>query len=357
MNTINRDDVLDSRSSDIFRLIVESYLNEGEPLGSRALSRQLPVSLSPASVRNVMSDLEDLGLIYSPHVSAGRLPTERGLRFFVDAFMDTAEIDDEQRALVDAHMGGSNLPGRQNTEHVLTEASRLLSRVSRGAGLVVAPKREDAVKHIEFILLEDTKVLAVLVWESGDVENRIIDIKPGITVDQLVKAANYLNHHARGQTLADMRLAMLARRDQARAELDELSASLVENGLAIWSGDPGSSHARLIVRGRSNLIETTEDKQSVARIKLLLDELERKDEIVNLLDLAQTASGVKIFIGSENQLFSLSGSSLVVAPYQDKNRKVVGAIGVIGPTRLNYARIVPVVDYTARMISRMLERQ
>lgn len=345
-------ETLDERSRDIFRLIVESYLNEGEPVGSRSLSRQLPVSLSPASVRNVMSDLEDLGLIYSPHVSAGRLPTEQGLRFFVDAFMDTGEISDDERAIVEASMSGSD---KTVTDQVLTDASRLLSQVSRGAGLVVAPKREEAMKHIEFIRLEDTRALAVLVWESGEVENRIIEIAPGITVDQLAKAANFLNHHARGQTLASARSDMLARRDQARAELDELSATLVENGLAVWSsGD--DNLARLIVRGQSNLVENTDDKASVARIKLLLDELERKEEIVNLLDLAQSASGVRIFIGSENQLFSLSGSSLVVAPYRDSERRVVGAIGVIGPTRLNYARIVPVVDYTARMISQMLEK-
>lgn len=347
---------LDARSRDIFRLIVEGYLNEGEPMGSRALSKQLPQALSPASIRNVMSDLEDLGLIYAPHVSAGRMPTEQGLRFFVDAFMDTGEVNDDERALIDASMVGSN-KNASVTESMLTEASRLLSRVSRGAGLVVAPKREEAMKHIEFIQLEDTKALAVLVWESGEVENRVVNLQPGTTASQLGEAARFLNHHARGHTLAGARNEMLRRRDQIRQELDVLSAELVESGLAVWSGEGNDNPTKLIVRGRSNLIENTDDKANVARIKLLLDDLERKEEIVNLLDLAQTGSGVRIFIGSENRLFSLSGSSLVVAPYRDQERKVVGAIGVIGPTRLNYARIVPMVDYTARMISQLLEKQ
>jgi len=347
-------DSLDDRSRDIFRLIVESYLNEGDPVGSRALSRQLPVSLSPASVRNVMSDLEDLGLIYAPHVSAGRMPTEQGLRFFVDAFMETGDISAEERTMVERSMGSSQ---EGMATAMFDEASRLLSRVSRGAGLVVAPKREEEMKHIEFIQLEEAKALAVLVWESGEVENRIIDLQPGVTTDQLAKAANFLNHHARGRTLEMARKEMMARREQTRSELDELSAALVESGLAVWSGGARDDPARLIVRGRANLVEHVEDKANVARIKLLLDDLERKEEIINLLDLARNGSGVRIFIGSENQLFSLSGSSLVVAPYRDQERRVVGAIGVIGPTRLNYARIVPVVDYTARMISQMLEKQ
>jgi heat-inducible transcriptional repressor len=305
-------------------------------------------------VRNVMSDLEDLGLIYAPHISAGRLPTEQGLRFFVDAFMETGDISMEERTMVERSMGAGQ---DHETGVMFDEASRLLSRVSRGAGLVVAPKREEEMKHIEFIQLEEGKALAVLVWESGEVENRIVDLEPGVTTDQLAKAANFLNHHARGRTLAAARTEMMARREQTRSELDELSAALVESGLAVWSGGTRGDLARLIVRGRANLVENTEDKANVARIKLLLDDLERKEEIINLLDLAQDGSGVRIFIGSENQLFSLSGSSLVVAPYRDQERRVVGAIGVIGPTRLNYARIVPVVDYTARMISQMLEKQ
>lgn len=347
------DDMMDDRSRDIFRRIVESYLNEGEPLGSRSLSKQLPVSLSPASVRNVMSDLEEMGLIYAPHVSAGRLPTEQGLRFFVDAFMDSAEVSPDERALIDSHM---RVESGDITETMLTEASQLMSRMSRGAGLVIAPKREEALKHIEFVQIEENKALAVLVWESGEVENRVLVLPPGTTPSQLGSAAKFLNHHARGQTLQSARSDMERRREQIRAELDELSADLVDRGLGVWSGGNDGNPARLIVRGRSNLIGNFTGEDDVERVKLLLDDLERKEDIVNLLDLAETGQGVRIFIGSENRLFSLSGSSLVVAPYRDSERRVVGAIGVIGPTRLNYARIVPMVDYTARMISRLIDR-
>jgi heat-inducible transcriptional repressor len=349
------DEKLDERSRDIFRRIVESYLTEGEPVGSRNLSKMLPTSLSPASVRNVMSDLEALGLIYAPHVSAGRLPTEQGLRFFVDAFMDAGAVSDEERAIIDQQLGSGE--GHPHTEQLLTEASQMLSRVSSGAGLVLAAKRDGAMKHIEFVRLEETKALAVLVWESGEVENRIIDLPAGMTASQLAEAANFLNHHARGQTLADVRRAINAMRGEIRAELDALSASLVERGLAVWSGANDGHPRQLIVRGRANLLENLSDAEEIERTKMLLDDLERKDEIINVLDMAEEGSGVRIFIGSENRLFSLSGSSLVVAPYRDTNRRVIGALGVLGPTRLNYAKIVPMVDYTAQLISRMIERE
>ena len=349
------DDKLDERSRDIFRRIVESYLSEGEPLGSRNLSRMLPTSLSPASVRNVMSDLEALGLIYAPHISAGRLPTEQGLRFFVDAFMETGEVSDDERTLIESQFGANE--GHPPTEQLLTEASQMLSRVSNGAGLVLAAKRDGALRHIEFVRLEETRALAVLVWESGDVENRVIDLPAGMTASQLAQAANFLNHHARGHTLADVRETIDTRRGEIRAELDELSAGLVERGLAVWSGANDAFPRQLIVRGRSNLLENLTDAEEIERTKLLLDDLERKDEIISVLDMAESGSGVRIFIGSENRLFSLSGSSLVVAPYRDGNRRVIGALGVLGPTRLNYARIVPMVDYTAQLVSRMIEHE
>ena len=349
------DTQLDERSRDIFRRIVESYLVEGEPVGSRNLSKMLPTSLSPASVRNVMSDLEALGLIYSPHISAGRMPTEQGLRFFVDAFMDTGEVSEEERALIDGQLGTDG--GHPQTEQLLTDASQMLSSVSRGAGLVLAAKRDGAMKHIEFVRLEENRALAVLVWESGDVENRVIALPAGMTAAQLAQAANFLNHHARGQMLADVRQELDQRRDAVRAELDVLSADLVERGLAIWSGANDGQPRQLIVRGRANLLENLTDAEEIERTKLLLDDLERKEEIISVLDMAEEGSGVRIFIGSENRLFSLSGSSLVVAPYRDSNRRVVGAVGVLGPTRLNYARIVPMVDYTAQLVSRMIEKE
>ncbi|WP_193174255.1 heat-inducible transcriptional repressor HrcA [Oricola nitratireducens] len=351
-NEINSE--LDERSRDIFRLIVDSYLQEGEPLGSRTLSKKLPMSLSPASVRNVMSDLEALGLIYSPHVSAGRLPTEQGLRFFVDAFMDTGEVSDNERELIESQIQRDNAP--KSVEKLLTDASQMLSGLSRGAGLVLTSKREGILKHIEFIRLEEKKALAVLVWESGEVENRVIDLPAGTTASQLSQAANYLNHYGRDRSLNEARRVIEERQTALKSEVDAVSADLIARGLAVWSGSEEGQPAQLIVRGRSNLLEDVQDKEQIERLKLLFDELERKDEIIRMLDLTETGSGVKIFIGSENRLFSLSGSSLVVAPYRDSSRNVVGAIGIIGPTRLNYARIVPVVDYTAQLIGKLMER-
>jgi heat-inducible transcriptional repressor len=352
--TIELTKELDERSRDIFRLIVETYLNDGEPLGSRNLSKKLPMSLSPASVRNVMSDLESLGLIYSPHISAGRLPTEQGLRFFVDAFMDTGEVSQSERQLIESQIkrdGNGN-----SVEKLLTDASQTLSGLSRGAGLVLTSKREGILKHIEFIRLEEKKALAVLVWESGDVENRVIDLPAGTTPSQLSEASNYINHHGRDRTLSDARRTIGERQEALRSEVDAVSADLIERGLAVWSGSEAGHPVQLIVRGRSNLIDNVQDQEQIARLKLLFDELERKDEIIRMLDLTESGSGVRIFIGSENRLFSLSGSSLVVAPYRDASRNVVGAIGIIGPTRLNYARIVPVVDYTAQLIGKLIEK-
>lgn len=343
---------LDLRSREIFRLIADSFMRDGEPVGSRNLARLLPSSLSPATVRNVMSDLEHLGLIYSPHVSAGRLPTQKGLRFFVDAFMEIGDLSEEERRAIDAQVKAS---GRgASLEHMLTEASTMLSGMSRGAGVVLAGKTETALKHIEFIQLEPDKALAVLVSHSGDVENRVIDLPAGVTLSQLHEASNYLNAHIRGRTLAEARAEIARLREETRTALDSLSQDLVEKGLAVWGGSETGTPSRLIVRGRANLLENVTAQADIELLKHLFEDLETKEGLIQLLELAEQGSGVRIFIGSENKLFSLSGSSLVVAPYRDKDARVIGALGVIGPTRLNYARIVPMVDYTAQMISRML---
>src|SRR5262245_24874921 len=343
---------LDVRSRDIFRLIVDTYLKEGEPLGSRNLARMLPHTLSPATVRNVMSDLEHLGLVYAPHISAGRLPTQKGLRLFVDAFMEIGDLSDDERRAIEAQVKATG--SGATLEHMLTEASQMLSGLSRGAGLVLATKTEAALKHIEFIQLEPTKALAVLVSQNGDVENRVVDLPAGVTVSQLHEASNYLNAHIRGRTLAEAKVEIARLREETKAALDALSQALVERGLAVWAGTESDLPARLIVRGRANLLENVTAQADIELLKHLFDDLETKDGLMQLLDLAEEGSGVRIFIGSENRLFSLSGSSLVVAPYRDKDSRVIGALGVIGPTRLNYARIVPMVDYTAQMISRML---
>lgn len=343
---------LDMRSREIFRLIVDTYLREGEPLGSRNLARLLPQSLSPATIRNVMSDLEHLGLIYSPHISAGRLPTQAGLRFFVDAFMEIGDLSDDDRRSMSAQVKASGSDA--TLEHMLTQASQMLSGMSRGAGLVLATKAEVPLKHIEFIQLEPTKALAVMVSQNGDVENRVVELPAGVTASQLHEASNFLNAHIRGRTLAEAKSEIGRLKEQTRIALDALSQDLVERGLAIWAGTESGLPARLIVRGRANLLENITAQADLELLKHLFEDLETKDGLLQLLDLAEEGEGVRIFIGSENKLFSLSGSSLVVAPYRDKDSRVIGALGVIGPTRLNYARIVPMVDYTAQLISRML---
>lgn len=344
--------VLDDRSREIFRRIVEGYLETGEPLGSRNLSRLLPMSLSPASVRNVMSDLEELGLIYSPHVSAGRLPTQSGLRFFVDAFMQVGNLSDEERSTIERQIRPDDRD--QPMESLMAEASLMLSGMSRGAGLVITTKSDPVLKHVEFIRLEPTKALAVLVGDHNQVENRIIDLPAGVTSSQLTEAANFLNAHLTGQTLPELRNELKRLKDQVQGELYTLSQDLVERGLAVWSGDNEEGKpSQLIVRGRANLLQGLDESADLDRLRLLFDDLEKKDSLIEILELAEKGPGVRIFIGSENKLFSLSGSSLIVAPYRDGEDHIIGAVGVIGPTRLNYSRIVPMVDYTAQLLARL----
>ena len=345
-------DSLDSRSREIFRHIVESYLDRGEPLGSRNLARQLSVSLSPASVRNVMSDLEHLGLIYAPHVSAGRLPTELGLRYFVDGFMEIGDLSAEERAGIEAQVKAAAV--NKTVDSMLTEASQLLSGLTQGAGLVIAGKADVRLKHIEFVRLEASKALVVMVGENGGVENRVLDLPPGMSASTLIEASNYLNAHVAGRTLSEAKHEMVARTESARHELDILAKDLVDRGLASWAGASTNILPQLIVRGRANLIDSLDDHQDMDRLRDLFNELETKDGLVQLLDLAEEGEGVKIFIGSENKLFSLSGSAVIVAPYRDSDQRIIGALGVIGPTRLNYARIIPMVDYTAQVVGRLL---
>ncbi len=343
---------LDRRSREIFRRIVETYLDTGEPVGSRNISRILPVTLSPASVRNVMADLEQLGLIRAPHTSAGRLPTEFGLRFFVDALLEIGDLTADERRQIETQVKAGH-PGR-SVEDALSEASQMLSGLTRGAGVVLAGKADVKLKHIEFVRLEPGKALVVLVGEDGSVENRLIDLDAGTTPSALVEAANYLNTRLRGHTLSDARLELQRRQEDSRAELDTLTRRLVEAGLATWAGAGLGRPETLIVRGRSNLLEDVKAAEDLERIRLLFDDLETQKAVIDLLGEAEQGDGVRIFIGSESKLFSLSGSSLVVAPYKDGEQKIVGVLGVIGPTRLNYARVIPMVDYTAKVVGRLL---
>ncbi len=343
-------ETLDDRTRTVFKLIVESYLSTGDPVGSRNLARGLPMSLSPASVRNVMSDLEHLGLIYAPHTSAGRLPTETGLRMFVDGILEVGKLGQSERAVLDTQLRTRN---ETSTEGVLADASEMISGLSRCAGVVLTGSQVGRLKHIEFVALEPGKALVVLVGEDNRVENRIIVTPAGLPPSALVEAANYLNSKLRGSTLAEARVRVETDVASARLELDDLTQKVVQAGLATWSGALDGKKS-LIVRGQSNLLQDVGAVADLDRIRQLFEHLETKNELIRLLGSAEKGDGVSIFIGSETKLFSLSGSSLIVAPFKDAEHKIVGVLGVIGPTRLNYARIIPVVDYTAQLVGRML---
>ncbi|QBY02052.1 heat-inducible transcriptional repressor HrcA [Rhodophyticola sp. CCM32] len=340
---------MNDRSREVFRRVVEGYLDSGAPVGSRTLTRSLSEQVSAATVRNVMQDLEYLGLLDSPHISAGRVPTQLGLRLFVDGLLEVGDLTDEDRDRMDATLGG-------NADDVTTMLDRVgsaLSGVTLGASLVLAPKHEAPIKHIEFVSLSPDQALVVLVFGDGHVENRLFQPPPGQTPSSMREAANFLNALAEGKTVQSLRRAMEVEISARRQEIDSLARDLIESGLAIWENE-GDRSERLIVRGRSNLLEDTPETADFDRIRNLFDDLERKRDIAEFLELTEGGDGVRIFIGSENKLFSLSGSSLVVSPYMNADRKIVGAVGVIGPTRLNYGRIVPIVDYTAQLVSRLI---
>jgi heat-inducible transcriptional repressor len=342
---------LNERSREIFKRIVETYLETGEPVGSRNLSRALPMTLSPASVRNVMSDLESLGLIYAPHTSAGRLPTQTGLRLFVDGLLEIGDITEAERNQIEARMvaGGR----RRGVQDFLAEAGEMLSGLSRCAGVVLAEKQSKTLRQVEFVNLGEGKALAVLVSEDGDVENRIVTLPEGLPLSSLNEATNYINARIAGQTLAEARTRIEAEIEARRAQLDELTARVVTEGLATWSGG-GADRQSLIVCGHAHLLEDVKAMEDLERVRLLFEDLDAKKDLIQLMGLAERAEGVRIFIGSENKLFSLSGSALIVSPFEDSEQRIVGVLGVIGPTRLNYARIIPMVDYTARLLGRLV---
>lgn len=340
---------LDSRARDIFRRVVESYLETGEPVGSRTISKG-GVALSPASIRNTMQDLAQLGLLDAPHTSAGRMPTHAGLRMFVDGFLEVGDVAEQEKRAIEARLA---VKGR-SFEEALAEASSILSGLAGGAGIVVTPVREGGVKHVEFVPLGGGQVLAVMVFEDGQVENRLMRLAPGVTPSALQEASNFLNARLRGRTLTEARTEMRTELDVARRQLDETAARLVEDGLAAWSGGEGDARS-LIVRGQANLLADARAREDIDRVRQLFDDLEQKGQLIGLLDDVRDAEGVRIYIGAETRLFSLSGSSVIAAPYMTGRQKVLGAIGVIGPARLNYARVIPLVDYTARVLGRMMD--
>ncbi|TNF20153.1 MAG: heat-inducible transcriptional repressor HrcA [Rhodobacteraceae bacterium] len=340
---------MNDRSREVFRRVVEGYLSTGEPVGSRTLTRTLSEKVSAATVRNVMQDLEYLGLLNSPHVSAGRIPTQMGLRMFVDGLLEVDELAVEDRAALDQTMGDN----ASDVSGLLDRVGSALSGVTHGASLVLTPKHEAPIRHIEFVSLARDRALVVLVFADGHVENRIFTPPPGQTPSSMREAANFLNALIDGRTLSELRSQIRKQISERRQEIDVLSQALVESGLAAWSEEAGDS-ARLIVRGRSNLLGDQAEEADLDRIRVLFDDLERKRDIAEFLELTEEGDGVRIFIGSENKLFSLSGSSLVVSPYMNADRKIIGAVGVIGPTRLNYGRIVPIVDYTAQLVGKLI---
>jgi heat-inducible transcriptional repressor len=345
---------LNERSREIFRHIVDAYVETGEPVGSRTIARKLNGVLSPATIRNVMADLEYAGLLFAPHTSAGRLPTEAGLRMFVSGLLQVGGLDAEERKTIDAHCQAAG----RSSEDVLAQATGTLAGLAQCAGLVMAPKVEAPLKHIEFVNLKPGSALVVMVNESGVVENRLIDVPADLPPSALVQAGNFLAAHLTGKTLAEAKTDILADLDSRRAELDELTAKVVKAGLATWGGptNRGGRDAALIIKGQSNLLNNVTALEDLESIRHLFTVLEAREDMLRVLDLVGRGDGVQIFIGAQNELFGMAGCSMVVAPFQNAREQIVGAIGVIGPTRLNYARIIPMVDYTAKLVGRMLEK-
>ncbi len=340
---------MNDRSREVFRRVVEGYLSTGEPVGSRTLTRTLSEGVSAATIRNVMQDLEYLGLLNSPHISAGRIPTELGLRLFVDGLLEVTDLNEQDRDAIEQGVKSNE----SDVPAMLNRVGTLLSGITQGASLVLAPKHEAAIRHIEFVSLAQDRALVVLVFEDGHVENRIFTPPIGQTPSSMREAANFLNAIAAGKTLRELRQSIAREVAAHRQELDGLARTLVEDGLAFWD-NAGEPTERLVVKGRANLLDGSVPAEDLERIRTLFDDLERKRDIAEFLELAEDADGVRIFIGSENKLFSLSGSSLVVSPYMNADRRLIGAVGVIGPKRLNYGRIVPIVDYTAQLMGRLL---
>ena len=348
---------LNARSREVFRRIVDTYVQTGEPVGSRTISRRLDDQLSPATIRNVMADLEDAGLLTAPHTSAGRVPTDAGLRLYVDGLLEVGALSEDERAAIESRCAGSG----RSMEAVLADASEALSGLSRYAGLVVAPTVDRPFKHVEFVPLSPGRALVVVVTDHGLVENRVIEVPLGMSASTLVEAGNYLTARLAGRGFAEAREQIQREIEEQRAQLDELTQKVVAAGLATWSGAPsqGRDSGFLIVRGHAKLLEDVSSLVDLERIRNLFEVLETKASLLRLIDLAQGGQGVQIFIGVENELFGLSGCSTIIAPYRagggdGQAPAVVGAIGVVGPTRMNYARIIPMVDYTARVVSRLL---
>ena len=343
--------LLNPRSLEILRHVVDMYVETGEPIGSLTLAERLGHQLSSATIRNIMEKLEDLGFLYSPHTSAGRLPTDEGLRFFVHGLLESSELASDDRSFIETRCSEKNL----SLPQLLGEVSTILSGLSTYAGFVVVPQEEKILRHIEFVPLDDGTALAIMVTHDGDVENRLFQLPQGFSISLLIEAANYLNARLAGRTLEEAKARIVQELSSHQADLDEISQEIVKSGLAIWSGS--GKGASLIVNGQSNLLNNVEHLEELNAIKHIFSLLEKKENLINLLDASMKGDGIQIFIGAENEFFQHVGCSLVLSPYENKLGNVMGAVGVIGPKRLNYGRVIPMVNYTAKILSRLLSKK
>jgi len=351
---------LDSRAREVFRTVVKSYLSTGDPIGSRTLSKN-GIALSPASIRNTLHDLASIGLLSAPHISSGRLPTQMGLRLFVDGLLEIGDIVEAERAEIDRVLWHQLGDGPNRFDEALRAASKLLSGLTQGASLVLTPHIESPIRQIELVSLNPDQALIVLVHEDGRIENRIMSLKPNHGAVNLNQTLNFLNQWLKGRTLSEARQTLKADQAAQELELNEAARFLIDQDLAFWGTDTLSLKRSLLVRGRAQLLQSAQSQAEVERVRQLLEDLEHKEELLSLLDGVMSADGVRIFIGSESRLFSLSSSAVIAAPYQSNQNsampRVLGAIGVIGPTRLNYARIIPLVDYTAKILGKLYDQE
>ncbi len=335
---------LDHRSQILLKTLIERYITEGQPVGSRALSRHSGLELSPATVRNVMSDLEEMGYITSPHTSAGRMPTAQGYRFFIDSLLTVQPLD-QSRIMELRDQFQPDQPQR-----LIRSASHLLSDLTHFAGIVVTPRHDTVrIRQIEFIGLSDTRILLIIVTTAGDVQNRILMAKRSYTPSELTEAANYLTAHFAGYALDEMRVRLKSELTQLHTDITELMTAAVEAGNE--AVQEGREH--YVLSGETNLLDSEDLSSNMTRIRELFKLFERKTRLMQLLDLSNRAQGVQIYIGGESGLAELDGCSVITAGYE-RNGKVVGSVGVIGPTRMAYDQVIPIVDITARLLSNAL---
>ncbi len=360
---------LNERSQTIFKLAVDAYLASGEPVGSRSLSKLLNgagTDLSPATIRNAMADLEEAGLLFAPHTSAGRLPTNAGVRLFVDGLLEVGQLKPAEQREIEQQLTSQGIEhGHDNVQHTLERVSTLISGLSQCAGLVAAPTRNSGLQQIEFVTLGGggsgpQKILTVLVKQDGAIENRLIEMPMPLPASILQRASNYLNARLQGQPITQAVATIRQEITARQSDIDQLTAQLIEAGLGVMKTDGldalhSPANGTVIIRGTAHLFNDVKQLDELERLQRLLDTLEERQTLLNLVEQTQTADGVQIFIGAENVWFDQAGCSLIVAPYKNKQQQVVGALGIIGPTRMAYGRIIPMVDFTARLLTRMLQ--